>query len=177
MNDIYKIQISTGTIIDIIEFDSKISLVMDFAVDTKGNLFVMSDYTVYKYNSEGDFIKKFGGYGNEDGQIIGQAPLYMECDAKDNLYVDGNKLVKFNNNGEFVATLISDQHFIGSSICFANDKLYHDMGRFIEFDLDGNVIKRWGDRNMLYSDYCVNEDKIYSLYSDEILIWKFRPEE
>jgi len=176
LNEIIKVQISTGSYLAEISFDSKISLVMDFAVDSKGNLFVMNDYTIYKYNSNGLEIKDFGGYGNADGQIIGQSPLYMEFDKSDNLYVDGNKLVKYNDNGEFIKNLISDQHYTATSICFDGDKLYHVMGKLVEFDLDGKVLKRWGDHNEVWRDYCVKDGRLFSIYSDNIIEWSFKPE-
>ena len=54
--------------------------------------------------------------------------------------------------------------------------MYHEMGRFVEFDLDGKVLKRWGDHNEVWVDYCVNNGRLFSIYSDNIIEWSFKPE-
>ena len=174
-SSVYKIQISTGILKSIIAFKEN-SPVEDIAVDTKGNVYFLSDNKVFKYKYNGKFLYVFGGYGTEDNMISGDSPFFVECDNQDNVYVVCDKLIKFTNKGDFDKTIIKDRGFKGSSLCIVGDRMYHNTGKFVEYTTDGKVLKRWGDRNNLHVEYCVNGDRIYSLFSDEIIEWKFRPD-
>jgi sugar lactone lactonase YvrE len=173
--EIYKIQISTGTIIAKSKFDSQLERVDDFCVDAKGNVFVLDDFHVIKLNSRFEKMGKFGGYGSRDGQIEGQSPE-IDCDKEGNVYVAHSNLSKFDNKGQFLKNTIVNRKHKATSICFANDRMYHHTGKFVEYTTDGKVLKRWGDFNNLYENYCVVGNKIFSLYSNEIVEWRFRPD-
>jgi tripartite motif-containing protein 71 len=75
------------------------------AVDSHGNVYV-TDYDnnrVQKFDSNGNFITKWGSEGSKDGQFLN--PQGIAVDSHGNVYVtdvSNNRVQKFDSNGNFI---------------------------------------------------------------------------
>ena len=84
---------------------SPLSTPLDVAVDSKGNIFVsqIGHHLVKKFDSDGNFIKSWGGWGTGNGKF--RYALRIATDANDNVYVTdyyNNRIQKFDNDGNFI---------------------------------------------------------------------------
>ncbi len=73
------------------------------AVDGSGNVFVADEgnHRVQKFDSNGNFLMKWGAFGTGDGQFDG--PQTVDTDANDRVYVgDSNRIQKFDGSGSFI---------------------------------------------------------------------------
>ena len=136
------------------------------AVDSKGNVYVTDsrNHRIQKFDSNGNFITKWGSEGNEDGKF--QFPKYVAApsgiavDSKDNLYVvdSGNdRIQKFDSNGNFITKWQSEgneewksiEKFSTKSISIdSDDNVYvtdSGLDHIQKFDSDGNFITKWGN--------------------------------
>ncbi len=78
------------------------------AVDPSGNVYVADTLNsrIQKFDSNGNFITKWGSYGSGDGQFNYPGPKSVSIDALGNVYVvdEGNsRIQKFGSNGNFLA--------------------------------------------------------------------------
>jgi tripartite motif-containing protein 71 len=75
------------------------------AVDSHGNVYV-TDYDnnrVQKFDTNGNFITKWGSEGSKDGQFLN--PQGIAVDSHGNVYVtdvSNNRVQKFDTNGNFI---------------------------------------------------------------------------
>ena len=74
-------------------------------IDPSGNVFIADENTnlITKFDSNGIFLKQWGGTGNGDGKFYN--PRGLATDVAGNIYVtDGNnnRVQKFDNNGNFL---------------------------------------------------------------------------
>jgi DNA-binding beta-propeller fold protein YncE len=79
------------------ELDSKI------AVDGEGNVYVLGTFNnaVFKFNSDGKYVNKFGGDGDKPGQF--RAPYAIAADGQGNVYVSDIKGIQaFDKDGRYV---------------------------------------------------------------------------
>jgi DNA-binding beta-propeller fold protein YncE len=75
------------------------------AFDSSGNLFITdtNSHRIQKFDSNGNFITKWGSQGSKDGQFI--LPLGLDVNSHGNVYVvDQGKsnIQKFDSNGNFI---------------------------------------------------------------------------
>ncbi len=75
------------------------------AVDSNDNLYVTDvlNYRVQKFDSAGNFVRKWGSFGSADGQF--NDPYGIAVDSQDNIYVaefPGNRVQKFDSDGTFL---------------------------------------------------------------------------
>lgn len=64
----------------------------------------MANFNIQKFDSEGNFLLKWGSEGNKEGQL--KRPAGIDIDASDNVYVTdaGNdRIQKFDIKGKFIA--------------------------------------------------------------------------
>src|SRR5581483_7551660 len=79
------------------ELDSKV------AVDGLGNIYVLGVFNnaVFKFNRSGKFLNKFGGRGDQPGQL--SAPLSIAVDGQGRVYVgDIHGIQVFDTEGRFI---------------------------------------------------------------------------
>ena len=98
------------------------------AVDSHGDVYVVDWYTnqVQKFDSEGNFIRKWGGYGwNEPGKFY--LPYGIAADPNDNVYVGSKTNIK-------IQKFDSDGNFIPSCSWNPSEEIYD-----VAIDSDGNV--------------------------------------
>ena len=84
---------------------SPLSTPLDVAVDSKGNVFVsqIGHHLIKKFDSDGNFIKSWGGWGTSNGKF--RYALRIATDADDNVYVTdymNHRIQKFDNDGNFM---------------------------------------------------------------------------
>ena len=71
----------------------------------ENNVYVVEKYTVQKFDNDGNFILKWGGGGNEDGQFY--APQGITIDSNGIVYVADSKnhrIQIFTSDGEFLSS-------------------------------------------------------------------------
>jgi sugar lactone lactonase YvrE len=82
---------------------------LGLAVDGLGNVYVVSSFgnQVYIYDSQGEFIDRFGQPGNEPGQL--SSPDGLALDGQQHLYVHHNAGIdQFDTGGRFIGSLPID---------------------------------------------------------------------
>ena len=81
------------------------------ATDSDGNIYVVDSnrHDVQKFDADGDYVSKFGSYGEEDGMFL--YPVGIAVDQNNNIYVaDHNprNIQKFVSSGNFISKFGSD---------------------------------------------------------------------
>lgn len=113
------------------ELDSKI------AVDGEGNIYLLGTFNnaVFKFDSDGKYINKFGGDGDEPGQF--HAPDTIAVDGQGRIYVSDIKGIQvFDGDGRYLDLI----KFDGASFGMAFDdqgKLYitTNLNKIIKFSI------------------------------------------
>lgn len=105
---------------------TEISSVDKMAVDGLGNIYMLdsSQYQVYKFDKEGNFLDRFGGKGDGPGQLNNVADLAV--DGQGRIYVlnqDGIEI--FDNNGAALKLIPGDE--------------YEGWAFDIQLDMQGNI--------------------------------------
>ena len=105
----------------------------------------MNNYRIQKFDSNGNFITKWGSEGSEDGQFI--LPLGLDVDSHENVYVvDQGKanIQKFDSNGNFITkwgiegdkdgqiTTLEDIEIDSFDNVFATDRGRHTVLKFTQ---------------------------------------------
>ena len=125
------------------------------AVDSLGNIYVSGHHNseVFKYDKDYKYVKRFGSYGEGDGQF--RHPCSIAVGPNDRLYVvdhhnhrveifdlDGNFIGKFGGNGN------GDGQFSWPwGVAVSANRVYvadRNNSRVQIFDLNGNFIKKFG---------------------------------
>jgi len=179
----YKIDLK-GNIIDtvLLHFDSKDFRPM-IAIDKSGNFFALQDHNLFKFNSKGNLMKKFGGFGSGEGQLS-KASLGtgLALDSKGYLYVcdrGQDRINKYDNDGNFITSL-SAEFFNDAkrAITIIDDVIYYfskPSYAISRLDLDGKVV---GGKIHIESRYHHPIVKIgeyyYQSYQNEISKYKFK---
>ncbi|MEW5760786.1 MAG: 6-bladed beta-propeller, partial [Candidatus Thermoplasmatota archaeon] len=128
--------------------------VIGIALDDIGNIYVSDtwNHRVQIFDSSGRFLKKFGGYGSEEGMF-----MYPRGIAVDNarIYVvdsDNHRVQIFDKNSNFINQFGSfgnnaSEFKSPKAIAVAENKIYvpdTNNHRVQIFDKDGNFIKQFG---------------------------------
>jgi DNA-binding beta-propeller fold protein YncE len=78
----------------------------DAAVDANGNIWVVDQDRVAKFDSSGNLKTQFGSTGSANGQF--NAPFGIAIDASGNIWVadnNNNRVQKFDTNGNFLLAI------------------------------------------------------------------------
>lgn len=73
--------------------------VNDFLIDSKGNVIIADNFTIYKFDKKGDFIKKIKKSGRGPGEFVKIGA--MAIDRNDNIYIEDSgagKIVQYSND-------------------------------------------------------------------------------
>jgi len=132
------------------------------AVDSTGHVYV-SDFsnsvlfnnsTIQKFDSNGNFVTKWGSLGDCDGQF--DHPTGIAVDHMGNVYIsdhDNGRIQKFDSNGKFLTKWGSKDNVVGSfdnidglAVGPSNNVYVVDSGnnRIQKFDSNGKFITSWG---------------------------------
>ncbi|MFZ4664047.1 MAG: cohesin domain-containing protein, partial [Caldilineaceae bacterium] len=119
-------------------------------------VFIIADHRIQKFDSNGNFLTKWGSYGTGNGQF--DKPTDLAFDSAGNLYVTedrNHRVQKFDSNGAFLATWGSYgtgdgqfNHAYGIAID-KNDNIYIDdagNNRIQLFTSSGSYLTQWGSQ-------------------------------
>ena len=126
------------------------------AIDSSGYVYVADkdNHRIQKFTSNGQFVTKWGGWGNEDGQF--NEPIDIAIDRSGYFYVleRGNaRIQKFTSNGQFVTKWggwgSGDGQFKGPyGIAVDKDNYVYvadtENARIQKFTSDGQFVTKWG---------------------------------
>lgn len=163
------------------------------ATDLSGNLYItlMAIDQVYKINSKGEFVKKWGWMGEKDGEF--RHPSDIAVDLSGNVYVadkDNHRIQKFDPNGIFLTkwgtrgsgrgefTSPNSMALDGSGNILVLDQPggpEAETSRIQKFDLSGTFIAHWivSATSRLTCDTSGN---IYAIDRDGAFIEKYDPD-
>ncbi|MEW6555879.1 MAG: 6-bladed beta-propeller [Elusimicrobiota bacterium] len=150
--------------------------ISSIAVDSSGSIYVIDaeytyQYRIKKFDSNGNFILKWGSNGSGDGQF--SYPKGIVCDSSNNVYIadSGNKRIqKFDSNGNFILKWGSygngDGQFnypSGIAVDSSGNVYVADSGnyRIQKFDSTGNFISQF---DCLYSLSGIAMDSFNNIY-------------
>ncbi|MCA9342384.1 6-bladed beta-propeller, partial [Candidatus Saccharibacteria bacterium] len=123
------------------------------AIDSSDNMYVSdtNNSRIQKFDSNGNFITKWGSSGSEDGEF--SLPQGIAVDLQNNVYVVdsyNNRVQKFDSNGDYITKWgdTTGQFNYPTSIGIFNDNVYvienNNTPRVQQFDTDGNYISQFG---------------------------------
>jgi len=134
----------------------KFNVPIGMAIDSLGNFYVADsgNHRIQKFDSEGNFITKWGRYGLGDGEF--DSPWDVAIDSLGNVYVAdrlNHRIQKFDSEGNFLTKWgsygLGDGEFdspwdvaidsLGN--VYVADTLNH---RIQKFDSEGNFLTKWG---------------------------------
>jgi sugar lactone lactonase YvrE len=87
---------------------------MRVAADRSGNIYALgtSNNVVLKFTSEGRFVNRFGGAGDEPGQFT--APMALAVDEQGQVYVvDAKGIQVFDSEGRYLGLIEVDDPAAG----------------------------------------------------------------
>lgn len=78
------------------------------AVDSQDNIYICDAFNcrIQKFDNSGNFVLKFGSYGNKSGQF--NIPCYIRIDSGNNLYISdflNNRIQVFSSSGSFIKSI------------------------------------------------------------------------
>ncbi len=124
-------------------------------LDSQGNMYAADVYNVYKFDSSGNFLLSFAGYGTGNGFVSGISGLAV--DSNENVYIKDsggtNDIQKFDASGNYVLRFGSqgsgDGQFgvlVGIAVGPSGNVYVadYDNDRIQVFDASGNFITKWG---------------------------------
>jgi len=149
-----------GRLVFTIEYSGNEEYVLDWwfhiAVDADGNIYASNrdDHSIVKFNSNGNYVTKWGSYGQGDNQF--HSPNGIATDSEGNVYVcdyNNNRIVKYDSEGELTTEWgtqggsdgqFNNPHGIAVD---SSDNIYvtdRHNNRIQVFSSDGTFIRRWG---------------------------------
>jgi hypothetical protein len=87
---------------------------MSVAADGLGNVYALGSFNeaVFKFGPDGKFINRFGGSGNEPGQL--RAASAIAVDGRGRVYVSDIKGIQvFDSDGRYISFLKLQGHAFG----------------------------------------------------------------
>ncbi len=135
--------------------DGQFNRPQDIVVDSTGKVYVADSFNdrIQKFDSNGNFITKWGSQGSGEGQF--SIPFGIAIDSSDNVYVDDHtdRVQKFTSNGDFITQWGSQgfgdgqfQNPHGIAIDSSDNVYVADeaTNRIQKLDSDGNFMTKWG---------------------------------
>ena len=146
------------------QFDGNVHNVLDIAVDNEGYVYVCDgvqgkifNHYIQKFDSEGNFISKFGGFGSEDGQF--NVPKGIAINDTSIYVIDqyNARIQQYDHDFSFIKSwstkLYNFESWLGSapiSIAISSDGYIYitDSGKNINYGV--GCIKKFGSNGELF---------------------------
>ncbi|HHY14170.1 MAG TPA: hypothetical protein GX526_05990, partial [Thermoanaerobacterales bacterium] len=145
------------------EEDEDLFLPRSLGINSRGELIVLSYDKIWKMDTNGDIIAKYGGHGYGDGQLGAEGsefyigPSGLSLDSDDNIYVSdtiNNRIQIFDKNGKYLKKITNDDvkgvftHLLDVKVDSGGYIYVTDAGSYYIFKLDqkGEIIERIGGR-------------------------------
>jgi DNA-binding beta-propeller fold protein YncE len=119
------------------------------ATDSDGNLYITDDsaHQVQKFDSDGNFLTRWGTFGVGDGQF--QSPVGIATDSSDNVYVadSGNgRIQKFSSSGAYLDQWSTSSKPTGIALDSSGNVYVTEIlaNQVEKFDSSGNPVTTWG---------------------------------
>jgi len=126
------------------------------SADRFGNIYVADDsnHQVQVFDPEGNFLRKWGGYGTATGMFARPHGIHVSSDDK--VYVaeyDGDRVQVFDLNGKYIRTVgqtgTGDGQLAGAVDVTTDSagNIYvadHDLHRIMVFTPQGTYLRQWG---------------------------------
>jgi sugar lactone lactonase YvrE len=135
--------------------DYQLDIVEGLAVEPQGGFYVSSSFYILKFDSNGNFLSKFGSSGTGNGQFKRYAGD-LELDGSGNIYVadtENHRIQKFSNDGTFLMAFGANGSGDGQ-FAYPMDVTIDDAGniyvvdahnhRIQKFDANGNFLAKFG---------------------------------
>lgn len=145
--------------------DGKFASPFAVAVDASGNVYV-SDFgfgspNIQKFDSDGNFVTKWGGSGTGNGQFSSNSRVMLAIDSSNSIYATDSgatntspRIQKFDSDGNYLgqwgAYGVGDGEFLDEQLSLATDSANHvfvaqlQANRVQKFDSNGTYIGQWG---------------------------------
>ncbi|MED5408773.1 MAG: PilC/PilY family type IV pilus protein, partial [Pseudomonadota bacterium] len=147
------------------EEDEDLIFPSGIAIDMYDNVYVAqhTSHTIKKFDKDGKFLQKFGGYGSEDDDLV--YPFDVAVDGSDNIYVvelQNHRIKVLDDKGKHLRTIgsygVGNSQFKypnriavdGEDNLYVSDYLNH---RIQKFDSAGKFVKEWGGFGTANGDF------------------------
>ena len=107
------------------------------AVDGRGNIYALGSFTsgVFKFSPDGRFVNRFGGSGNQAGQLSGVRAIAV--DGKGRVFVSDSKGVQvFDSDGRYLNVFKTDGVPFGMVFNDQNELFVAARTKVIKFELN-----------------------------------------
>ena len=167
------------------ECSGRFSRMSDIAVDASAKVYVVEfgNHRVQKFDSEGNFLLKWGTRGNGPGQF--ESPLSIAIDAHGDVYVgEFSRVQKFDSDGNFILQWAEPAFCLGTRsgvvyVC-ANSgcRLFTSEGVFLTDWRDDDVPVPQKDERPVYAESIAFDarNNAYLANANRVLKFTFEPE-
>ncbi len=182
----------------VMTIDHDFGFVVSIAISRDDEIYIIDNYYVKQFETDGTFVRQWGGFGSDPGQFFD--PMYVAVDSDGNVYVteDANQRVqKFDSEGNYILHWGEFGHGDGQFdypmgiTIDALDNIYvYDSGndRIQKFDSTGNYISEFPTTDYGWAIYGItfafggllylatSNNKVYAVTTEGIYITEFEGE-
>ncbi|MBU2063447.1 MAG: NHL repeat-containing protein, partial [Candidatus Omnitrophica bacterium] len=160
--------------------DSGLYRPQTMAIDSRGNLYVneISNPTIKKYDNDLNLLLEWGRGGSYPDAIGGSQSLAI--DSLDRIHIVAHsRVVIFDTLGNFIDAIFEDASgdtfFTNpTDISILGNKIsVIDTYQILEFDIEGNLITKWGAKNY-YKLIILPNNHIWATYLTDQLIYRYQ---
>lgn len=153
---------------------------VDVAFDSQGNIYIAKHYDeVEKYDSNGDYVLEWGGYGSGNGKF--DHTFAIAIDSNDNIWVsdrDHGRIQKFNTNGTYLSKITltgsGDDVVYGVAVDSA-DNLYavNENGTVKKYSSGGTLLATWSNTGARHIAIDANDNVYVAKYGGSNKVEKY----
>ena len=140
----------SGSMLSIVNPNSRIYKPQDVAVDSQGNIFIVErdKHRIKKFDSAGNLLESFGGYGGSNRRF--RYPEKIAIDSSDNIYVSdrlNNRIQKLDSNGKWLKNFNGSVLPIGVTVD-SSGNVYAggqngSIGTISKWNSSGSYVTQW----------------------------------
>ena len=166
----------------IYNYPIKFSNYASFCVDNDDNTFVYIDDDIFKYDSIGNLVQTFAGFGIKDGKLKNDGyTIQIVIDENDFIYAidaGNNRIQKYNNKGDFIKNWGVGATLGYASMYYFDQKLYIKEDDFLNaYNANGELVSKWKD-NVLHKQLqiIITKNKIFEPdpHNQNIKVFEFK---